>query len=1084
MGLSTSEIQLLIRARDEAKGTLDNLGTEIRVVTSAAEAASVGMDRLGTSTKNAGAATTASVVGVDRLATGLSKAGQAATVMSQAGQKAAEDLAREGGAWLLDFGHAVTLGIEHPLDLAKGMTLGFIDLLGPFGVGLTAIGGIAAAAGVALLGMGKATYELAQRAAGVGAHIKDMSDIMSTSVEKTSNLKYAMDVAGGSIEQASNLIFTMQKRMAENPDDFERGLARINLRLKDLDGKSPTQQLLTISAAFRENTDQSNRAATAIELFSLQGRNAIPLLMNPLDELVAKSKELGFEWSEKDAQAAQALEMATRAMHLEFDKLSIDIGKELIPALTFVVVHTHDIKEAIKDTLDPLGLLRIGLMVYHKQLDDLDTMTRTFTGDMGALPKVVGATKVAHDALWQSLGQGTVVELNEKTALRDLEAQHQRLVEAQKKHTAEAKKASEELTKHTEAARKLEAGFYGLHDAVGLFDKSEVDLLGHLLASRAAIDTIERSAWLAAFGFNGMADGLERIGEHNDFSMDIAVTSVKQLTDAYHEFGLKTPAELRKVAEASARNYDILRQNGTATTKELTIAYQKMIDDQRAASGKLPSLWESEIAPRIKDTLGQISTAAQGSFAQIILGAKGFKDGMLDIWSSMKAGVTKILADILNYFLSTFLKGMLAGMTGGAGGFSGAFAGMFSGGAGGGGLLGSVTGGGGGQGGLGSLVGGFGGGGSIANPGIGAYGVPNSLSPTGGSGAAGGAGMLGNLARFGGGGLMAGMGLYELFKAKTTGQNVMAGMQTGAGIGTMIMPGIGTAIGAGVGALGGYLKAKFGGPSQEEKEGRQSVKEFEDLLHRVLTTQQQVEAGGESWKQTTIAVRDAYLKVGKSEKDALADVAALWNASKGGAGEVEKAITPIAAAFQQIEEQAAKAGTAVEENQTQSADTAANAFDVAVQRIKVALARLGPEAEQIRIYIENELGDLSIRIPVGFDVDTLPIPEHQTSVPGAAGGIYATGQRGVATWFGEGGQPEVGGPRSFFKEIFESLGISGGARSGGTGGGDTYQFNVTVMDAAGFQQAVEGKILPTIIAAVNGNKRQTRTDLRTALGVA
>lgn len=55
-------------------------------------------------------------------------------------------------------------------------------------------------------------------------------------------------------------------------------------------------------------------------------------------------------------------------------------------------------------------------------------------------------------------------------------------------------------------------------------------------------------------------------------------------------------------------------------------------------------------------------------------------------------------------------------------------------------------------------------------------------------------------------------------------------------------------------------------------------------------------------------------------------------------------------------------------------------------------------------------------------------PEH-----GAAGGIYATGSRGVATWFGEGGQPELGGPVDFMGDVLShALARLGSGRSSGS----------------------------------------------------
>lgn len=148
-----------------------------------------------------------------------------------------------------------------------------------------------------------------------------------------------------------------------------------------------------------------------------------------------------------------------------------------------------------------------------------------------------------------------------------------------------------------------------------------------------------------------------------------------------------------------------------------------------------------------------------------------------------------------------------------------------------------------------------------------------------------------------------------------------------------------------------------------------------------------------------------------------------------------------------------------------------------------AFSDLTGAAESAADGIEGAFRNRRIRIPVDVEVN-LPSQADQSpdlDLPEAAEGIYATGRSGVATWFGEGGEPEVGGPRSFFKRIFEELGLGGpGGLTGG--GGDTFVFNVYTMSADGFKPLVENQILPLLTDAVAANRRGSRTNLNAALG--
>lgn len=122
------------------------------------------------------------------------------------------------------------------------------------------------------------------------------------------------------------------------------------------------------------------------------------------------------------------------------------------------------------------------------------------------------------------------------------------------------------------------------------------------------------------------------------------------------------------------------------------------------------------------------------------------------------------------------------------------------------------------------------------------------------------------------------------------------------GIATLLdmIPGVGPWISAFAGPIVAMLskltakfKALFGGPSASEVEGRSLVADFESDLADSLTAAQRAEAGTDAWKQTVIALRDAYIAAGRTEEEALADAKKLWESSKKGAEESAKVIADI-----------------------------------------------------------------------------------------------------------------------------------------------------------------------------------------------
>lgn len=104
--------------------------------------------------------------------------------------------------------------------------------------------------------------------------------------------------------------------------------------------------------------------------------------------------------------------------------------------------------------------------------------------------------------------------------------------------------------------------------------------------------------------------------------------------------------------------------------------------------------------------------------------------------------------------------------------------------------------------------------------------------------------------------------------------------------------------------VSGFFRSLFGGPSGEEVRGRQAVAEFEAALKSTLTETQRLEAGNEAWKETVIAIRDAYLANGRTEAEALADAERLWQSSKLSAEEQAKVIAEIERKMQEAGDQA------------------------------------------------------------------------------------------------------------------------------------------------------------------------------------
>jgi len=77
---------------------------------------------------------------------------------------------------------------------------------------------------------------------------------------------------------------------------------------------------------------------------------------------------------------------------------------------------------------------------------------------------------------------------------------------------------------------------------------------------------------------------------------------------------------------------------------------------------ELKQVWTA-LTEGMTRSIQMMDTAIAGSFAQMMLGAKSFKEGYLDIWKSIQAGVANILGEILSFFTKQFLGGLVKSLS-------------------------------------------------------------------------------------------------------------------------------------------------------------------------------------------------------------------------------------------------------------------------------------------------------------------------------------------------------------------------------------------------------------------------------------
>jgi hypothetical protein len=122
-------------------------------------------------------------------------------------------------------------------------------------------------------------------------------------------------------------------------------------------------------------------------------------------------------------------------------------------------------------------------------------------------------------------------------------------------------------------------------------------------------------------------------------------------------------------------------------------------------------------------------------------------------------------------------------------------------------------------------------------------------------------------------------------------------------------------VGAGVTKIGGLIvggfKKLFGGPNAAELGARGIADQFRKSMTSILSDQQKAEAGGVEWKETNIAVRDAYEAIGLTSDQAFTDIERLNRAMTE--EEAAEAVAIIGENFIKLQEEMDRTGLSMEE---------------------------------------------------------------------------------------------------------------------------------------------------------------------------
>lgn len=223
-------------------------------------------------------------------------------------------------------------------------------IAGPIGIAVAAIGALAAGS----VFLGKALFDLAEKAADFRGKMFDLSQQTGVAVETLSALEIVAKTTGGNIDSIAQSLVIFQGKLDEAQDTGSKaGKMFAELGISTHNTEDAFKSALTQIAKMPEGFHQTN---TAAEFFGRRGGKQVLAMIKEMNGdlpgTIAKLRELGLVISKEDAEAADKFNDQLAILQFQIRGL---LGKEVIPAALKAL---QDLSKFIKDNkaaIDTLG---------------------------------------------------------------------------------------------------------------------------------------------------------------------------------------------------------------------------------------------------------------------------------------------------------------------------------------------------------------------------------------------------------------------------------------------------------------------------------------------------------------------------------------------------------------------------------------------------------------------------------------------------------------------------------------------------------------------------------------------------------
>ena len=445
------------------------------------------------------------------------------------------------------------------------------------------------------------------KAAKTGDEIHKMSLRTGISATALSELKHAAEISGASLGDVEKGV----KKMAKSMTDADAGLAtylrsfeRIGISMEDLKGLKPEEQMLLIGEAIAGLASESEKAATAQEIFGRAGTNLLPLFKEGaigIEKLREEAHKLGVVFDTEAAAKAAALVDAQTRLKASMTGVTQNIALSLMPILTNLVEGIAKTISKISDWIKENPKLAETILKVGAGLGILMAALGPLMMMLPGIVAIAPAVGAAFTTMLGPIGLLAAAAIATAAALEKLRKQSEKTVDADYNNYEALEKMKNKLKEAADAAGLTRVEF---HQLMLKYDENTTALASAIVKGEEGVELQESLAKVGKEHKEAIDEQREALEDETETLTDGLIPALEDtkdkaesLSDFLKTQGIKTIKEKNKRVKELEKHLDDLTESyedGTITLEDYTEASEAAKDELEELESELDGTRKAE----------------------------------------------------------------------------------------------------------------------------------------------------------------------------------------------------------------------------------------------------------------------------------------------------------------------------------------------------------------------------------------------------------------------------------------------------------------------------------------------------------